>query len=153
MSMDLTIRRVVTGHDAEQRAIVTIDEIAPSTTPRPGHQTCVVWANNKVPADNLDVGDGARKTEASRLPNGATFRIVRHEPGALSRMHRTQTLDYCVVMSGSIALELDDGVEVQLRAGDVLVQRGTIHKWINRSSDPCTMAFVLIDAAPIGSDQ
>lgn len=152
MSKELTIRRVVTGHDAEQRAIVAIDEIAPSTAPRPGHQTCVIWANDKVPADNLDAADGALKAEASRLANGATFRIVRHEPGAVSRMHRTQTLDYGVVMSGSIVLELDDGAEVQLQAGDVLVQRGTIHKWTNRGNEPCTMAFVLIDAAPIGRD-
>jgi quercetin dioxygenase-like cupin family protein len=67
-------------------------------------------------------------------------------------MHRTRTLDYGVVISGSLVLELDDGIEVTLNAGDVLVQRGTIHNWINRSDAPCTVAFILIDALPIVID-
>jgi quercetin dioxygenase-like cupin family protein len=146
---DLKIRRVVTGHDAQGKAIVTIDERAPATAPRPGHQICAIWANENLPADNRDARDGATISEGSRLPNGATFRIVQHAPGAESRMHRTQTLDYCVVLQGSIVLELDDGVEVTLNVGDVLVQRGTIHKWRNRGDTPCTMAFVLLDAAPL----
>ena len=62
-------------------------------------------------------------------------------------------MDYAVILSGSIVLELDDGAEVELHAGDVLVQRGTIHNWINRGAEPCTIAFVLIDALPIASRQ
>lgn len=147
--MDLRVRRVVTGHDSQHKAVVTADDMLPVSAPRPGHQTCAVWASGCVPADNLATSDGALAAQASRLERGVTFRIVRHEPGAASRMHRTQTQDYGVVLSGSIVLELDDGVEVTLSAGDVLVQRGTVHKWRNRGSEPCTLAFVLLDAAAL----
>ena len=64
-------------------------------------------------------------------------------------MHRTNSLDYAVILSGSIVMELDDGAEVSLRSGDVLVQRGTVHNWINRGTEPCAIAFVLIDALPV----
>jgi quercetin dioxygenase-like cupin family protein len=146
--MSLRVRRVVTGHDGQHKAVVTADEVLAVTTRRPGQEGCVVWAAERVPADNLDPADGA-KLIATTLPQGVVFRVVRYEAGAVGRMHRTPSLDYAVVLSGSIVLELDDGVEVALRAGDVLVQRGTIHNWINRGSEPCTIAFVLIGAQPI----
>ena len=63
-------------------------------------------------------------------------------------MHRTDSVDYAVVISGEIDMELDDSV-VHLKAGNVLVQRGTIHNWVNRSKEPCVIAFVLIDAKPV----
>ena len=150
MSDTLRVRRVVTAHDG-QKAVVTIDEVLDGASPRPGQQACVIWATDQVPADNLDPADGADKAAGSRIENGAACRVVRYEPGVSSRMHRTQTLDYGVVLSGAIVLELDDGAEVTLNAGDVLVQRGTIHKWTNRGGDPCTIAFVLIDAKPLES--
>ena len=71
---------------------------------------------------------------------------MRYEAGTSGRMHRTQSMDCAVILNGSIVLELDDGAEVTLGAGDVLVQRGTIHNWINRGTEPCTIAFVLLDA-------
>jgi uncharacterized cupin superfamily protein len=60
-------------------------------------------------------------------------------------MHRTRTVDYAVVMSGEIDMLLDDS-EIHLKAGDVLVQQGTNHAWVNRGTAPCRIAFVLIDA-------
>jgi naringenin degradation protein FdeH len=59
-------------------------------------------------------------------------------------MHRTETIDYAIVLSGEITMVLDD-VDVMLRAGDVVVQCGTNHAWSNRSNAPCVVAFVLID--------
>lgn len=147
--MTLSVRRVVTGHNSQRKAVVASDEILDVTVRRPGQQGCVVWATECVPANNLDATDGASKTAGATLDNGAVFRVVRYEAGATGRMHRTRSLDYGVVLSGSIVLELDDGVEVALHQGDVLVQRGTIHNWINRGSEPCTIAFVLVDALPI----
>lgn len=143
------LRRVVTGHAADGRAVVAIDETLDADAPRPGQQVCALWANDSLPADNGDPADRRSQAAAAHLPGGATFRVVQHAPGAESRMHRTQTLDYGVVLSGSIVLELDDGVETTLSAGDVLVQRGTIHRWRNRGSEPCTIAFVLLDADPV----
>jgi mannose-6-phosphate isomerase-like protein (cupin superfamily) len=75
-------------------------------------------------------------------------RPAEFAPGVAPRVHRTDSVDYAVVMSGEIEMELDDSV-VHLKVSDVLVQRGTIHNWINRGSEPCVIAFVLIDAKPV----
>ena len=64
-------------------------------------------------------------------------------------MHRTETIDYVIVIYGEVEMDLDDST-VKLRAGDVLVQRGTNHAWVNRGSEPARIAFVLIDAQPLG---
>ena len=74
---------------------------------------------------------------------------MRYEPGVSPRNHRTDSIDYAVVISGAIDMELDDGVVVKLKAGDVLVQRGTIHNWVNRGTEACVIAFVLISAKPV----
>lgn len=150
--MNLHVRRVVTGHDETGNAIVTHDDVLPIATRRPGQEACTVWAVDRIPADNLDAEDGALKTSTSTLVNGAVFRIVRYEPGRAGRMHRTNSVDFGVVLSGSIVLELDEGRETTLHAGDVVVQRGTIHNWINRGVEPCTIAFVVVDAGPIDFD-
>jgi mannose-6-phosphate isomerase-like protein (cupin superfamily) len=65
-----------------------------------------------------------------------------------ARNHRTDSIDYIVVLSGEIEMELDDTV-VQLKAGDVMVQRGTIHNWVNRGTQPCVLAVILIAAKPV----
>jgi uncharacterized cupin superfamily protein len=61
-------------------------------------------------------------------------------------MHRTRTLDYAIVLSGEIDMKLDDEEPIHLKAGDVLIQQGTNHAWINRSGKPCRIAFTFIDA-------
>jgi quercetin dioxygenase-like cupin family protein len=76
------------------------------------------------------------------------FRVVRYEPGVSPRNHRTDSIDYAVVMSGEIDMDLD-GTVVHLKAGDVLVQRGTIHNWINKGKEPCIIAFTLVGAKPV----
>ena len=66
------------------------------------------------------------------------------EGGRHPLMHRTETIDYAIVLSGELTLILDDS-EVKLQAGDMVVQRGTNHAWSNRSDKPCIIAFVLVD--------
>jgi quercetin dioxygenase-like cupin family protein len=147
--MALKIRRVVTGHDETGRAIVAIDEMAANViSRRPQHQSCVVWSTGEFPADNLDSRDGGAREVGNIDPGGSVFRLVEYAPGVAPRNHRTESIDYAVVMSGEIDMEID-GTTVHLRQGDVLVQRGTIHNWINRGSVPCVIAFVLIAAKPI----
>jgi quercetin dioxygenase-like cupin family protein len=147
--MSLNIRRVVTGHDANGRAMVMIDEPCRNfVSKRPGHGSCVVWTTDSAPADNSGDFDGATRKVGTELPGGTVFRIIEFGPGVAPRNHRTNSIDYAVVLSGEIHMQLDD-TEVHLRAGDVLVQRGTIHNWINRGSVPCVMAFVLVDAKPV----
>jgi quercetin dioxygenase-like cupin family protein len=144
------IRRVVTGHDQQGRAVVTVDEICKNiVSRRPQHQSCVVWSTGSFPADNSDDAlDGAARSVASTDPDGTVFRVVEFQPGVAPRNHRTESIDYAVVLSGEIEMELE-GTTVRLRAGDVLVQRGTIHNWVNRGTHPCVIAFVLVAAVPV----
>ena len=147
--MALQLRRVVTGHDQIGRAVVKIDEISKNqSSGRPGRSACVVWTTKSFPVDNTGNQDEGRRQVGTTLNNGTVFRVVEFSPGVSPRVHRTDSIDYAVVMSGEIDMELDDSV-VHLKAGDVLVQRGTIHNWINRGSEPCTIAFILIDAKPV----
>ena len=82
------------------------------------------------------------------LRNGTIFRILEFSPGLAPRNHRTDSIDYIVVISGEIDMDLD-GAVVHLKAGDVMVQRGTIHNWINRGTAPCVLAVVLVDAKSV----
>jgi quercetin dioxygenase-like cupin family protein len=146
----MNIRRVVTGHDDEGRAIVRIDEICMNViSRRPRHQSCLIWSTGSFPADNSDDADGGAR--GTTLPNATVFRIVEYQPGVAPRNHRTESIDYAVVLSGEIDMQLD-GSEVHLRAGDVLVQRGTLHNWVNRGTQPCVIAFVLVAARPVERD-
>ncbi len=147
--MSLQIRRVVTGHDSTGRAIVLYDEIGKEvTSSRPGATACVVWTTEGWPVSNDGAADEATRKTGTTLENGTVFRIVRFDPGVSARNHRTDSIDYAVVMSGEIDMDID-GAVVHLKAGDVLVQRGTIHNWINRGNEPCMIAFSLIAAKPV----
>ena len=148
-TMGLNVRRVVTGHDTEGRALVSIDEIATNIVrKRPGYESTVIWSTESFPADLKDTTDGATRAVPTAVPNGTVFRVVRYEPGVAPRVHRTQSLDYAVVISGEIDMELEKGDEVHLKAGDVVVQRATVHNWINRGTEPCIIAYVLTSALP-----
>src|ERR1043165_9971866 len=147
--MTIEIRRVVTGHDEAGKAVVLFDEHCPHTrSNREGHQSCVIWSTGSFPADNSGHADGAERATGSTDPNGTVCQIVRYDPGVAPRNHRTDSIDYAVVISGEIDMELDDAT-VHLRQGDVLVQRGTVHNWINRGTEPCMIAFVLAAARPV----
>ena len=148
--MSLRIRRVVTGHSADGHAKVEVDEIATNViSNRPGASSCVVWSTKGFPVDNDSYLDPTSAAFKTTVEGGTVFRIVRYQPGVAPRNHRTDSIDYAVVISGSIDMELDNGVVVKLKAGDVLVQRGTIHNWVNRGTDDCIIAFVLVSAKPV----
>ena len=150
--MSLKIRRVVTGHTANGHAKVEIDELAGNViSNRPGASSCVVWSTKGFPVDNDGFADPTKASFKTTVDNGTVFRIVRYEPGVTPRNHRTDSIDYAVVISGEIEMELDDGVVAKLKAGDVLVQRGTIHNWVNRGTEACVVAFVLVSAKPVSA--
>jgi mannose-6-phosphate isomerase-like protein (cupin superfamily) len=174
------IRRVITGHDTQGRAVVVSDEHAPAvrTNPlRPGHVSTDLWKTASTPVvlrSTMDDPTGGPK-QIHPLPGGTVFRIseLAPEPEAIRNldperarevframgnegaatfgrggrhpmMHRTETLDYAVVLDGRVTLVLDDQ-DVELEAGDVVIQCGTNHAWSNRSDTPCRMLYVLID--------
>jgi quercetin dioxygenase-like cupin family protein len=147
--MALALRRVVTGHDENGRAVVLIDETATNqVSARPGATACVVWTTQGFPVDNNGREDQSRRQTGTTLADGMVFRVLELAPGSAPRNHRTDSIDYAVVIKGEIDMELDD-TTVHLKAGDVLVQRGTIHNWVNRGTEPCVIAFVLIAAEPV----
>jgi quercetin dioxygenase-like cupin family protein len=148
------IRRVVTGHDASGVAKVIID--APATnvrSSRPGSVSRLMWATDGTPPDiaiGEDVEDmGARSLGTAPPAHGTRFTINDIPPGRTGRMHRTETVDYAIVLHGEVDMEMDDST-VKLKAGDVVIQRGTNHSWVNRGREVARIAFVLIDAKPLG---
>lgn len=138
-----------------------------------------LWATAETPADNAGSAEAIdREFPIPPPPNGSIFRIVEYPPdrvrlaGMAARtagggpasehdaslyhggsrhpgFHKTHTIDYAIVLSGEIWALMDEG-ETLLRAGDVLIQRGTNHAWSNRTDVPVRVAFVLIDARPVG---
>jgi len=147
--MSLKIRRVVTGHDDQGRSKVLIDETVGNViSSRPGAQSSVIWSSTGFPVSNDGDLDPSHKDIATTIDNGTVFRIVYYGPGVAPRNHRTDSIDYAVVISGEIDMELDVG-SVHLKAGDVVVQRGTIHNWVNNGKEPCIIAFSLIASKPV----
>jgi quercetin dioxygenase-like cupin family protein len=148
------IRRVVTGHDADNVAKVIIDAAATNARHTPsGITSTLIWCTDATPAD-ISVGEGVEDMGARKLgtpppPNGTRFAVLEFPPGNKPAMHRTETVDYVIVLSGEIDMDMDDST-VTLRQGDVMVQRGTNHSWVNRSNAPARVAFVLVDAVPLG---
>jgi quercetin dioxygenase-like cupin family protein len=148
--MAVNVRRVVTGHDKNGKAIVRIDDVgAHVASSRPNMTRQLIWTTHDLPVNFVEDGEdkGAREI-GTTIKNGSVFRVIEFEPGVAPRNHRTDSIDYAVVMAGEIDMEMDDTV-VHLRAGDVLVQRGTNHAWSNRGAAPCLVAFVLVAARPV----
>ena len=145
--MAFNIRRVVTGHDVTGKAVVKIDDVGRNQSSGRENLTAqVIWTTDDLPVKfrEDDVDTGARKI-GTTVKNGSVFRLVEFRPGVEGRNHRTDSIDYALVMSGEIDMEMDDEL-VHLKAGDVLVQRGTIHNWVNKGTEPCVIAFILISS-------
>lgn len=124
-----------------------IDDFQPETIPSGDAAFATIWSTAEVPADLNDETDGKVRNVGLTLPGGSVIRVVDMLPGGESPMHRTNSIDYGVVLSGQVELELNDGVVEICRAGDVIVQRGTIHRWRNSSDRTvCRIVFVLIEA-------
>jgi quercetin dioxygenase-like cupin family protein len=141
-------RRVVTGHDGRGRSIVLSDGPAPRTHAIPGAVFHELWSTNAMPVP-VRAHEPHEPTDRPLVtppdPNGTLVRIVDLEPRSRSPMHRTQSVDYGIVLEGDVVLALDDGSETRLGPGDVVVQRGTDHAWVNPSDAPARMLFVLVD--------
>ena len=154
--MTLQVRRIVTGHDANGKAIVATDERLTAVSRRIGANVtgCEMWSTDRMPVDNSEEAGAAQRAGFVKRYNyvgtgqGTTFRITEWAPGHARFTHRTETVDYAILLSGEIDLELENNEVVHLKPGDVVVQRGTTHTWVNRGSVPAVTAFILIDASP-----
>lgn len=174
------VRRVLTGHDADGKSTFLMDGPAPNVKElpsMPGLGLTDLWETKGAPARNEGGADNADRPVRLEPPaNGTILRIVEFPPDSAWRgrtdgregfdsigaghaqdahssdpmMHKTATVDYIVVLKGEIYAIMDKG-ETLLKAGDILVQRGTNHSWSVRGSEPCIIAAVLVSAAPLGA--
>jgi len=174
----MDVRRVVTGHNAEGKAVFASDEKVPALTMKllPGSEFHRLWGGEEAPTFPDDGSEPAQATyfpavggyrfgmfmippettaSIADLPDmeAATAEVEEKMPGLLSYMepdapgmHTTDTIDFEYVISGSITLELDDGAEVLLKAGDTVVQNGTRHAWRNTGTEPCRLAVFIVGA-------
>lgn len=169
------IRRIVTGHDSQGRSIFVEDGVSPAekvVPGRPGYRVTNLWRT--LAGGRVDAADSIEQHEGVLPPKGGTvFRIIEwpaedqspeamrtrleqtfqaiypdaaHQPHSNRHpgMHQTQTVDYALVLEGEIVAIMDEGEKV-MHAGDVLIQRGTVHAWANRSGRPARAAFILVD--------
>jgi hypothetical protein len=121
--MSLNIRRVVTGHDGQGRAKVLVDETVKNVAAqRPGAPYSVIWSTEGFPVSNDSDVDPSGNKIGTTIPDGTVFRIVSFGPSVAPRNHRTDSIDYAVVMSGEIDMDLD-GTIVHLKAGDARTAR------------------------------
>ena len=175
MALPDCVRRVVTTVDENGKAVVLFDSDAPNKRVRPQRATVsrLLWTTKETPADIAGPVDRGNADVGVAPPvGGSIFRVIdipptprevddlpldylhsqhvgsipkRHLPPSHPLMHATRSIDYAIIMSGEIDMLLDDS-EVHFKAGDVLIQQGTNHAWVNRGTEPCRIAFVLIDA-------
>ena len=138
----MKVRRLVTGHNKDGKSLVKWDSEIDGKPGRDRFEKVDLWATDSLPA-RLAEDDPAKWDFGTTLANGSVFRFCRYEPGVAERWHRTDSIDYAVILSGEIWMQLDEG-EVLLKAGDVVVQRATYHNWVNRGTEPCLIAFILI---------
>jgi quercetin dioxygenase-like cupin family protein len=144
------IRRIVTGHGAAGEAMIWINGAAANHKfPNDKITSTLMWSTDASPAQLFGSEDeGARILGSAPPLNGSRFTIMEFHPGNEANLHRTDTVDYVICLAGEIDMFLDDTRFITLRAGDVLIQRGTLHAWANRSDKPCRLAVVLLDAVP-----
>jgi mannose-6-phosphate isomerase-like protein (cupin superfamily) len=171
-------RRVVTATNERGKSFLLFDGIAENfkeMTGMSGLYLTDLWETNGPRANNKGTGDAAERPVHLEPPDGGTIlRIVEFPPdkdwrgkGDVSAaftsiaaghapvtghgdpmMHITNTVDYIIVLKGEIYAVMDEG-ESLLKAGDILIQRGTNHSWHNRSNQPCVIAAVLVSADPL----
>jgi len=169
------IRRVVVGHDPQGKAVALFDgEVAPRQRSPGGNAVSNLWVTGEFPVDLNGAADKAQTQVGVPPPaNGTIFRIVDFPPASTAaaaghvdhdkvlvamgidpatqgyarhrNTHRTKSVDYAIILDGEIDMLMDDS-EVHLKTGDVLIQQGTNHAWVNNSGRNCRVAFVLIDA-------
>src|ERR1700733_6926111 len=154
---DLQVRRIITGHNDEGLAVIAADEQLSGVglaedEGRTNATFFHLWATHEMPVALTD-DDMTRQRAGSMKTilgtgSGSVLRIGVLAPGTRSPMHRTESLDYGVCLEGECEMELDGGEVVTVRAGDVVIQRGTNHAWHNRSDKLCRFAWILMDAEP-----
>ena len=150
--MNNKVRRIVTGSNREGKSIILIDgEAANPRELMPGLRIADIWTTETAPADNTGDEDLGAREFMFPPQSGTIFRYMEIDPGHgvdEPGWHTSDTVDYIVILKGEIYCLLEEG-EVLLKAGDLLVQRGINHAWVNRSSEVCIIAGAMLSAIPL----
>ncbi len=141
-------RRVVTGLDATGKSCV-ISDARLDQLPVCATDPTVIWQSDEFPASNAGHADGARAFSIDSFKSSNFWVMFSQAPGKPSAWHATDTLDYVVVLSGRVMLELETG-GVELGPGDLIVDRGVTHSWCALGDQPAVMLAVVQRAAPVG---
>ena len=139
----MKFRRVVTGVNKEGKSCIKWDSEITPIPMRPGFGNIPMWATRKLPAEMTEEDPNTWDLGTS-LAGGSVFRLARYEPGVAKRWHVTDSVDYAICLAGELWMQLDNGEEVHLTPGTVIIQRATNHNWENRGKEPCIMAYVLL---------
>lgn len=171
----MDINCVVTGQDKSGKSVIVRNTPVKPVTLLPGYEFHRLWGSDSVPELPSDgtppphplyfpPKNGFRfcfvtippetTTNLEQIGTESALREIQQKlPGLMEvlepdhpGMHTTDTVDFDVIISGEVYLELDDGVEVLLKAGDCVIQNGTRHAWHNRSSEKCVFAVALVGA-------
>ncbi|KAJ2981578.1 hypothetical protein NQ176_g1935 [Zarea fungicola] len=143
-------RRIVTGHNPEGKSIVVADGPVRCETIKDGAGFAVLYETHEFPVSNEGWEDPIlHRTKNLANSQGVVLRVVDIPAGAVSMFHRTESLDFGILHKGEVTCVLDDDVRVKMKEGDVCVQRGTIHGWINESSESARIYFILAAAHPV----
>ena len=174
--MTVSVKRYVTGLNAEGKSTVVMDDLAPNALDFGFISGADIWVTDESPADNSGNEDRSlRPFTHDPSPSGTVFRYMHFPPateiseeegaqffrdiGSKNQptegdrnlhglMHKTDSVDYMVVLTGEVWMIMEEG-EYLLKAGDCVVQRGTKHSWMNRSDRECSAVVILIDAKPL----
>lgn len=176
--MGKKVRRVITGHNADNKSCILMDGHAPNSMEMGSMAGLLVtdlWETTVTPADNSGEKDNADRPIRLEPPaNGTLFRMVEFPPDSTWKntasglegfesigaghvvnqtsddpmMHVTMTTDYAIVLEGEVWAVMEEE-ETLLKAGDVLVQRGTMHSWSVRGDKTARVAFILVNATPL----
>ena len=167
------VRRIVTGHDEAGKAVVLFDGPTPYVNQRgEGNVVQLCWITKSYRSTSPHTRDqAAQKTGVPPPKAGSICRVVDFAPQTTAEVkhvdhheilkqmgidpatqgyqrhtftHRTRSIDYAICIEGEIDMLLDD-TQVHMKAGDIMVQQGTNHAWVNTSGKPCRICFVLID--------
>jgi quercetin dioxygenase-like cupin family protein len=143
-------RRIVTKHDATGQPAIWFDGDA-SNHKFSGEKisSTLMWSTETLPTEIFGTKDEGERILGSAPPlGGSRFTMMEFQPGNEAHLHCTDTIDYVICIEGEIDMFLDEKQFITMKAGDVLIQRGTNHAWANRSNKPCRLAVVLLDALP-----
>ncbi|PLB47650.1 hypothetical protein P170DRAFT_360870 [Aspergillus steynii IBT 23096] len=146
LSGDEPLRRIVTTHQDSRSAILFDNHLEP--TEGFAAKAATIWMTRQYPAELTSLDASTDPRSRQMYSRGSLIRVVDFPPHSVGHNHRTQSLDYAIIMDGEMEMQLDDGSRTKVQAGDVVVQQATMHQWHNVTDRVARVIFVLLPSEP-----